>query len=826
MKQLLCQISAHWDREWYRQFQGFRYYLVEMTDDLLYALENGDIPEFVFDGQTIVLEDYLEIRAENRPRLEKLITEGKIKIGPWYVMPDEIIVSGEGLVENLLVGHNIAHEFGVRPWKFGYVCDMFGHIAQLPQIFNGFGIDGVYLGRGITRLPNGTKFLWRSPDGSECVVCKDNYANFKRSFDRAEDKENFLAERLKGDLAVINYSDDHATISKDTFEFARLVKKCGYEIGGFEKLSELVNKDELEVVCGELIETAHKPDFRVVTGSISSYYPLKQLNDRTENMLWLETGAVIMMGELCGVMNGKRKFFDIARRYLLKNHPHDSICGCSIDAVHEDMPYRFNQAMAIGGVINEEFKSKAAAKLGSKLERGLAFSIVNTDIHNRDGVAVFDIDFPIPWASVYGDNVGYQSYNLFTLRDSSGNEIPYQILKIKRGVEAYIRQDAVKVDRYTIAADIKLIPFGFTTFTAEPCNERKAVPPKHPERRMIENEFLRVEVNHDGTLNITEKASGRCFERLNDFIDDADSGNGWFHEGAAFDEARVISTKDVRIEAIHFGELANTLRITRTMEIPTKIDKYKKDRSNVYEEMDIVSEVTLRKGQRFVEFHTTVDNKVGEHRLRVIFPTDIVGDRQYASQAFCFVERERGSSAEGYAGREVEFCEKNTTGIVGTEDVAFVGAEGFHEGGVYPDGTISMTMFRSVGKMFHQPEAEYAKLIGKMSFSYAFAIGCEKAELISIQKNFAKLNVIFSNIPERSFMSLNDKRILVSVIKPEENGSGMIVRLYNPTNEKISTVFKSDLPSFESSLDETELKHTESLNFEPYEIKTLIVGRN
>ena len=82
--------GTHWDREWYQDFQGFRYRLVEMMDDLLQELETDPrYGVFHLDGQTIVLEDYLAIRPENRARLESLIQKGKIEVGPWYVMPDE-----------------------------------------------------------------------------------------------------------------------------------------------------------------------------------------------------------------------------------------------------------------------------------------------------------------------------------------------------------------------------------------------------------------------------------------------------------------------------------------------------------------------------------------------------------------------------------------------------------------------------------------------------------------------------------------------------------------------------------------------------------------
>lgn len=194
---IFYQLSTHWDREWYRPFQGFRYYLVETVDRLIDALEKEEISVFSFDGQTIVIEDYLEARSENAKRLTALIKNGRIKVGPWYVMPDELTVSGESLVENFLLGHSIAKKYGTTAWKFGYVNDVFGHIAQFPQILNGFGINGAYLGRGAGRE---RQFIWKSPDNSECFVFNYVYANLKRAFDESTDKKSFLADFIKGNL--------------------------------------------------------------------------------------------------------------------------------------------------------------------------------------------------------------------------------------------------------------------------------------------------------------------------------------------------------------------------------------------------------------------------------------------------------------------------------------------------------------------------------------------------------------------------------------------------------------------------------------------------
>ncbi len=58
---------THWDREWYRTFEEFRYRLVALLDQVLHLLESD--PEFrcfTLDGQTIVLDDYFEVRPRAR----------------------------------------------------------------------------------------------------------------------------------------------------------------------------------------------------------------------------------------------------------------------------------------------------------------------------------------------------------------------------------------------------------------------------------------------------------------------------------------------------------------------------------------------------------------------------------------------------------------------------------------------------------------------------------------------------------------------------------------------------------------------------------------
>jgi len=159
--------ETHWDREWYLPFQEFRARLVLLMDKLLNILKiDPDFKNFTLDGQTIPLEDYLEVRPEREEEIKKYVKEGRLSIGPMYVLPDEFLVSGESLIRNLIIGHRISRKFG-RVMKAGYIPDPFGHIAQLPQLVSGFEIPSILFMRGFGNEFEennlSMEFIWNAP---------------------------------------------------------------------------------------------------------------------------------------------------------------------------------------------------------------------------------------------------------------------------------------------------------------------------------------------------------------------------------------------------------------------------------------------------------------------------------------------------------------------------------------------------------------------------------------------------------------------------------------------------------------------------------------
>src|SRR5262245_20130470 len=183
MSQTIHVVShTHWDREWYRPFQVFRARLVDVVDTALDLLAyDPHYRYFHLDGQTIVLEDYLEIRPEREHQLRQSIREGRLLVGPWYTQPDEFLVSGESIVRNLLRGRRMAQAFG-GCMDLGYLPDSFGHAGQMPQIFAGFGFPAAVLFRGITADQVRAAFNWRGSDGTTLLTVKlpddDAYSNY------------------------------------------------------------------------------------------------------------------------------------------------------------------------------------------------------------------------------------------------------------------------------------------------------------------------------------------------------------------------------------------------------------------------------------------------------------------------------------------------------------------------------------------------------------------------------------------------------------------------------------------------------------------------
>ncbi len=417
---------THWDREWYQPFQEFRARLVRLMDRLADVLERDPaFTHFHLDGQTIVLEDYLEIRGQRRARLRRLIRAGRLAVGPWYVLADEFLVSGESLIRNLHIGHRLAAEFGA-PTKIGYLPDQFGHAAQMPQILAGFGIDCAVVWRGVGADVTQTLFTWEGLDGSRALTVYlplSGYSNGRTLPETAAELraqvDAIIAEqspyRRIRSLLVMNGTDHQEPqpalpaalaaavdggdgISAEIAPLARFIERARDEHG------------ELETHRGELRSVRRTT---VTPGVTSTRMRQKQRDFDVVSRLEHYTEPLATWAD---VLAGERvlgDFIDWTWKLAVQNHPHDSITGCSVDQVHRDMEARFDQLQL--GIA--QTTAQAIAALTQQLDTSLAAPDGALVVYNPNaaGANVMSIDLDLPFATAYA------------LVDGNRREIPVHI---------------------------------------------------------------------------------------------------------------------------------------------------------------------------------------------------------------------------------------------------------------------------------------------------------------------------------------------------------------------------------------------------------------
>ena len=348
---------THWDREWYLPFEDFQLQLASVVDEVIDVLESDPrFPCFTLDGQAIVLEDYLDARPDNEGRLRALLKAGRLEVGPSYVLPDELLVGAEPLVRNLLIGRAVCRRFGAEPAPVGYMPDSFGHPLQLPQILAGFGLDSFIFSRGLGDQIDdvGVVFRWRSPDGSEVRAFQQlpAYGNFSdvRDGDSGQARIQWIAKQfgaaLRGagvDEVLLCDGEDHRRIRRDLpalcSELERRLPGTSFTIARYSDYVAAVDVDNLPAHTGELLGSRLQ---NVLRGVNSARLYIKRANERAERRLV----EVETLGAL-RTLHTRERFpsvdFRLAWRQLLRNHPHDSICGCSCDEVHRDMLVRYEQ---------------------------------------------------------------------------------------------------------------------------------------------------------------------------------------------------------------------------------------------------------------------------------------------------------------------------------------------------------------------------------------------------------------------------------------------------------------------------------------------------
>lgn len=860
--------NTHWDREWRLAFQRNRQNLVDMIDSVLDILENEpEYRAFHLDSQSIVLKDYLEIKPQNKDRIIQLARDKRLLHGPWYILPEEFQVGGENLIRNLLRGHQVSNEYGGVS-KIGYSPFSWGQISQLPQIYNEFNINLIMFYRGINAQESPrAEFLWRGADNTEMISSRfstfPRYNFFFYIYRPVAHNEKFSDTRQDwGEDTLFHLADpmqvdeDYTIISDHTeyhpghietqtqkliddqyedFTTPHKVWMEGHDASGpnvqtaqiirdiREKMPHInVKHSTLEEYADELYRSVDRNALDVVEGerrsaqnnyrcwnlygyTTSARMYLKQMNFDVERWIQYYAEPFNIFSYLLG-RDINDQYPEQAWEFLIQNSAHDSIGGCSLERIHEDMVNRYKQSKEISMGLFERASSYLVRQLntsefatvnGEDQKRGIFLTLINPLHYRRTDLTEAYVDIPKEM-----DRGG------FNLVDPQGNHLEKEVLERSEFmpvVEQMInRPKYLEMIRYRVLIKAEnLAPYTLKAYHVQPAAPASGQTDAAPDLR-LENQYLKVAFNEDGSLNVTDKERGVTYSQTGYFFDEGEAGQAWIHESYGM-EVDTLHTQ-ARISRSFTSSMFNEVQVEHELKLPANLEERGKEKPGMAT-CSVVLRVGLKDGSRHLEMNVDVDNHAESHRLRMMFPSGLQATHSYGEGQFDVVRRslERPDTSDWVEQPMYDFPMHHFVDLTDGDKGMAVLVDGLKEYEVLPDdhNTLAITLSRGFEyKINPAAPQDYShekgsQMLGKNS--YRLALYPHKGDWQ--QGEVYKESFLF-NYPlrvvqsgplhgeqgaEMSFLEILPEDLVVSSVKKAEdpNFQGFVLRLYNPTEQDI-----------------------------------------
>jgi mannosylglycerate hydrolase len=814
---------THWDREWYLPAERFRQRLVGLVDELID--DPPEIPEsFLLDGQAIVLDDYARVRPERMDAVRGLLRDGRLEAGPWYVLADELIPSGEALVRNLQAGRRTLRRFEAEAPPVLYCPDSFGHPAALPAIAAGFGFAVIVLWRGYgsRRFPPGDAARWRAPNGDMVVLYHLPPSGYELGSNLPTDPSvadarwasmrEQLAPRSTTGVVLLPHGADHHARQSGHRDALNAVEAAGSRDG--------VHRSSLRAFAGALVERAVRGTLPVVDGELRDSYGYtwtlqgtfatraheKRLNALAERALVRDAepwnGLAARRGRT------RRFLLDEAWRTLLEAHPHDTLCGCSIDEVAAAMELRVrsaaNQASGIredsvNDLIGHDTVQARVAKErwqpivlirnpAPRVRSGVAIVDVEefvTDVRVGPGsapsgpAAQVDIDAKTPAIAGVG-RLQTLSTEIRHSRTESTRHYPDDDLVVVNRVAAWIGD----APSYGIIAH----PLARRAHGGSPPTDRIVTTP-----RSLGNASVGLTVKDDGTISLEDVAGGRRLAPLVRFEDDADVGD--LYTPAPRPRPCRFQVRGVR--RTHRGPLRGEIEIQGRVVDP--------EAGRAGGDVELTLRLVLDAAAPFVRVEVAGENRRRDHRLRIVFATDVTNPEVWADAAFGPAMRKRimPSADETVSEHAPPTAPLHRyVSVFSASHGASVISDGLAEYEARDDGSIAVTLVRSVGELSKNDLPERpghagwpastpaAQCLGPFAATFAVMLHGPRdaATIDAIERAADDALLPMTGSTLRSALvvpdgvagpELNGVGLAVSAIKESEDGAWLVLRCIN-----------------------------------------------
>ena len=818
---------THWDREWFLPRAAFHARLVSMFDDLLERLHaDAAFRTFLLDGQTVLVEDYLRARPERENDVKALVKTGRLQIGPWYVLADELIPSGESLVRNLLLGAADAERLGGR-LDVVYSPDAFGHPAALPTLGREFGMKVGVLWRGLGREPGQERDFvrWRGTDGKDILLWHlppDGYeigAGLPGSGARLPDVwtqvRASLVERAAGKhIPLFIGADHHAphpTLARLRDLLADLEPASAFRISRLDEFFQAAEASPARAIAGELRWSyGYTWTLQGVHGTRA---PLKRRHAQVE--LWLERLAepLVALARNAGHRD-RRPVLETAWRTLVRTQFHDTIAGCTADAVADAASHRLTEVAAYAAELTRGALQELAGHdpdVARERAEGTQPALVlwNPAARPRGGVTVADVTLFRRDVLVGPPSEGRSprqgpGYRPFALYGRDGKAIPVQVLAQRVAQERidatrhYPDQD--EVDQVRIAFRAPALPglglAALTSGAAAPLGRGEDV---RVRGRSLENRFVEVAVEANGAITLVDRKRNERYGELLRLEDGGDAGDAYTYCPPVRDRVKQ-SRGPITVRRLAAGPLVGALEA----------------RWEMTRGIDARSIVQVYADSPIVRVSLEIDNRNAHHRLRARLATGLAGALATAGTAFGAVPRPAVSADPAAYPRETPVRTAPAQRFVAAARAGrglAVLAPGFFEYEWTAAGDLLITLLRAVGDLSRgdlparpghaawPTPVPGAQCIGKTRIDLAIApvsaADLERGDAVPQLWEDAFLPPHGLWLRDAATLTvapvdvdLEGSGLVFSALKPAQIGSPMVLRCYNATDRKTAGAWR------------------------------------
>jgi len=765
MKNVFLYVHSHWDREWYREFEEFRLRLIEVVDDVINKLQTQELPCFYFDGQTAALDDYLAIHPEKEEIIKKLIAQKKLFVGPFYCSADSFLVSAEFMIRNLCIGIEESQNFGCNKF-IGYLSDTFGHSAHMPQILKSCGIEKAMLWRGLGNLPS--EFNW---NGIEATYLIQGYFqdifSMKTDFDKkAELLEKFIDKiaTRSSENVLLPCGADHLKVA-DNFEnqvkeINKRLKKYKLKLSNpFEYLDSVKNNYKTDYK-GEFLDQSKN---FLLKGVYSSRIYQKQHNATCQWDLSRITEPAATICHSLGYSKNWQQEIDYAYKNTIKNHAHDSIYGCSTDAVHKDVERRFARTLQITNGI----KKRLIRDLTGETDE---ISFVNLSNFDFNGCVEIETEKTL--------NEKYNAQLISTKK-------AFPDKKLFNPDEIPVTEDITTIKKYLIEVQ-NLKPFSISEGNIVSKTTHKIT------ENSIENNFIALKIKY-GKISLTDKATNKTYNNFIEITDRADIGDSYNLGPLKGDKP--LKAKLTGSQILNQGKIKSTLRLTFEINVPKTSEIKTLSRSKLTAKHKIYVDVSISNLQNYLEFKLHWENKSKNHIMQVKFNLQNPVNKTWSEDLTGIVEREFDTDYNIYkfvpAPRGVEL-KTNTAPMqrfVWTQGIGLV-TKGLNEYEIIKN-SLNITLLRATGLISepHNPsrgtpagpplECEDLQCIGENTAEFCLAFTATPRDLYKTAENFYGCVIpFFGTEKHNSFVQIQNNNVLVQALKLNSQNE-VICRLVN-----------------------------------------------